>query len=220
MTLQCIEVARAAGIFSEKPSGKEMLFRCPRHEDRHPSLSINPGKNCWLCGPCGKSGNAWELAAFLSGNDPLNRKAVSAWLRDHGLRNGRDGWEFVCDYVYKAENGDPLFRVKRYRTRTGKTFVQERFDGSSWIGGEGCMQGVKLVPYRLPEWKDSKSICIVEGEKDADRLWSLGIPSTCNPGGAGKRRPEFNSLFAGKEVVIFPDNDEPGNRHARDVALG
>jgi hypothetical protein len=218
MTLQCIEVARAAGLLGERPSGKELLFRCLRHEDRHPSLSINPGKNCWLCGPCGKSGNAWELAAFLSGNDPLNRKAVSAWLRDHGLRNGRDGWEFVCDYVYRAENGDLLFRVKRYRTQTGKTFVQERFDGSRWIGGEGCMQGVKLVPYRLPEWKDSKSICIVEGEKDADHLWALGIPATCNPGGAGKWRAEFNSLFAGKEVVIFPDNDEPGDHHARDVA--
>ena len=104
--------------------------------------------------------------------DPDNRKAVSTWLRDHGLLNGKNGWEFVCDYVYRAENGDPLFRVKRYRTQTGKTFVQERADGSGWIGGEGCMQGVKLVPYRLPEWKDSKMVCIVEGEKDADQ--SLG----------------------------------------------
>ncbi len=218
MTLGCLEVARAASLEDGIRSGREILFKCPCHQDQHPSLSINPEKNCWLCGPCGKSGNAWELAAFISGNDPDNRKAVSTWLRDRGLLNGRNNWELICDYVYRSENGDPLFRVKRYKTLTGKTFVQERADGGRWIGGEGCMQGVELVPYRLPEWKDSKMVCIVEGEKDADSLWSLGIPATCNPGGAGKWRLEFNSLFAGKDVVIFPDNDAPGERHAKDVA--
>jgi putative DNA primase/helicase len=108
--------------------------------------------------------------------------------------------------------------VKRCKTQTGKIFVQERADGDGWIGGEGCMQGVKLVPYRLPAWKDLEMICIVEGEKDADNLWSLGVPATCNPGGAGKWRPEFNSLFAEKDVFILPDNDEPGERHAKDIA--
>jgi hypothetical protein len=218
MTLQCIDVAQAAVLLGGKRSGRELLFQCPCHDDQHPSLSINPEKNCWLCGPCGKSGNAWELAAFISGNDPDNRKAVSTWLRDRKLLNGKNSWEFICDYLYRSANGDPLFRVKRYKTQTGKTFIQERFDSGRWIGGEACMQGVKLIPYKLPEWKDSKMVCIVEGEKDADNLWSLGIPATCNPGGAGKWRPEFNALLAGKDVVIFPDNDEPGERHARDVA--
>lgn len=217
MTLQCIEVARAAILLGGRRAGREMLFRCPCHDDQHPSLSINPEKNCWLCGPCGKSGNAWELAAFISGNDPDDKKAVSTWLHDRGLLNGKNGWEFVCDYVYRTENGDPLFRVKRYKSQTGKIFVQERADGSGWICGVGCMQGVNLVPYRLPEWKSSRMVCIVEGEKDADSLCALGIPATCNPGGAGKWRPEFNPLFAGREVAIFPDNDEPGRRHARDV---
>ena len=55
MTLQCIKIARAADLPGERSSGKEVLFRCPRHDDHHPSLSINPGKNVWLCGPCGKS---------------------------------------------------------------------------------------------------------------------------------------------------------------------
>jgi hypothetical protein len=140
-------------------------------------------------------------------------------LLDHGLLNRNSGWKLVCEYVYRDEKGRPLFRIKRFETQMGKTFVQERYDGmSGWIGGEGCMRNVKLVPYRLPEWKDTKTVCIVEGEKDVDSLWSLGIPATCNPGGAGKWRPDFNSLFIGKEVIILPDNDEAGERHARDVA--
>ncbi len=145
MTLRCLEVARAAALSDGIRSGREILFKCPCHDDKHPSLSINPKKNCWLCGPCGKSGNAWELAAFISGNDPDSRKAVSTWLHDRGLLNGKNGGEFVCAYVYRSENGDPLYRVKRYKTQTGKTFVQERADSGRWVGGEGCMQGVNLV---------------------------------------------------------------------------
>jgi hypothetical protein len=218
MTLQCLQIARAAELSGERSSGKEVLFLCPQHDDHNPSLSISPEKNVWLCGPCGKSGNAWNLAAFISGVDPDDRKAISSWLRAHGLFNGNNDGEFVCAYVYRSEDGKPLFRVKRYRTPSGKTFAQERAEGSGWIGGEGCMRGVRLVPYRLPDWKNAEMVCIVEGEKDVENLWKLGISATCNPGGAGKWRPEFNSLFAGKEIVIFPDNDEPGQRHAKEVA--
>jgi hypothetical protein len=60
-------------------------------------------------------------------------------------------------------------------------------------------------------------VCIVEGEKDADNLWSLGIPATCNSGGAGRWRTEFDALFAGKMTAVLPDNDAPGRRHADDV---
>jgi hypothetical protein len=101
MTIQCIEIAHTAALTGERRSGKEMLFQCLCHDDQHPSLSINPDKNCWLCGPCGKSGNAWALAALISINDPKNRKAVLAWLHDHGLLNGNNGREFVCEYVWR-----------------------------------------------------------------------------------------------------------------------
>lgn len=218
MTLQCLQIAHAAELSGERSSGKEVLFLCPQHNDHNPSLSISPEKNVWLCGPCGKSGNAWNLAAFISGVDLDDRNATSSWLRAHGLLNGKNDREFVCAYVYRSEDRKPLFRVKRYKTPSGKTFAQERAEGSRWIGGEGCMRGVRLVPYRLPDWNDAEMVCIVEGEKDVDNLWALGIPATCNPGGAGKWRPEFNSLFAGREIVLFPDNDEPGQRHAKEVA--
>jgi hypothetical protein len=61
MTLNCLKIANSALLDGEKRQGREILFRCPRHEDEHPSLSINPEKDCFLCGPCGKSGNAWAL---------------------------------------------------------------------------------------------------------------------------------------------------------------
>ena len=59
---------------------------------------------------------------------------------------------------------------------------------------------------------------IVEGEKDVDNLTALGVPATCNTGGAGKWQPELNKWFEGKDVYIIPDNDEPGRKHAENIA--
>ncbi len=56
-------------------------------------------------------------------------------------------------------------------------------------------------PYRLPELAAAdprRSVFVVEGEKDADRLAALGAVATCNPGGAGKWRPEFGAHLAGR----------------------
>lgn len=55
-----------------------------------------------------------------------------------------------------------------------------------------------------------------EGEKDADRLWSLGLPATCNTGGAKKWRVgESRALQAAgvERVVLLQDNDAAGREH-------
>jgi len=46
----------------------------------------------------------------------------------------------------------------------------------------------------------------------------LGLVSTCNAGGAGKWRDEYNKHFSGRRVVVLPDNDGPGRKHAEAVA--
>src|SRR5439155_5918379 len=44
------------------------------------------------------------------------------------------------------------------------------------------------------------------------------VAATCNFDGAGKWKDEYSPYFAGKRVVIFPDNDEAGRLHAQTVA--
>jgi putative DNA primase/helicase len=61
-------------------------------------------------------------------------------------------------------------------------------------------------------------VFIVEGEKDADRLASLGLVATCNPGGAGKWLTSYAAFFRQRDVVILPDKDGAGRDHARSVA--
>ena len=41
----------AAGI-ALRPAGKDLLGRCPFHEDREASLVVTPAKNLWHCFAC------------------------------------------------------------------------------------------------------------------------------------------------------------------------
>lgn len=85
---------------------------------------------------------------------------------------------------------------------------------------KGCVAGVPRLPYRLPELlaaDPAAPVVIVGGEKDADRLASLGFVATTNSEDAGKFRTELAPHFAGRRVVIIPDNDKPGAEHAADV---
>nr|MDQ3820087.1 AAA family ATPase [Acidobacteriota bacterium] len=61
-------------------------------------------------------------------------------------------------------------------------------------------------------------VFIVEGEKDCDYLASLGLLATTNAGGAGKWRNEYNEALRDRHVIILPDNDDPGRKHAQTVA--
>ena len=76
--------------------------------------------------------------------------------------------------------------------------------------------------YHLPEVleaiKKGETIYVCEGEKDADNLRKLGLQATTNPMGAGKWRPEYSESLTGANVVILPDKDEPGRKHAAQVA--
>ena len=56
-----LEVVRFLGLGDPVKRGKELAVRCPLHEDRHPSLRLNPGKGMWFCHPCGEGGDGLRL---------------------------------------------------------------------------------------------------------------------------------------------------------------
>lgn len=64
-----------------------------------------------------------------------------------------------------------------------------------------------------------KNVIIVEGEAKADLLNSWGLVATCLDSGANSPwKDAYIPYFKGKQVVIFPDNDEPGNAYACKIA--
>ncbi|MFC1475816.1 phage/plasmid primase, P4 family [Candidatus Zixiibacteriota bacterium] len=130
-----------------------------------------------------------------------------------GIPNGPRQIGAIYDYF--DENRQLLFQVVR---EVPKGFKQRRPDGNEgWIWR---LNGTRRVLYRLPELlRDPESpVWITEGEKDTGRLVREGLVATTNPGGVGKWRSEYNQCLRGREIVILPDNDEAGARHAHTVA--
>ena len=72
--------------------------------------------------------------------------------------------------------------------------------------------------YRLPELLQSSGpVYVVEGEKAADALHALGFTVTTSAHGAKSAKGTDWSPLAGRDVVILPDNDDPGTGYAEDV---
>lgn len=121
-------------------------------------------------------------------------------------------------YEYRNETGKLIYRTVR---RYPKGFYQQRSDGQGgWISN---LNEITALPYRLPELiigiAEDRTVLIVEGEKDADNLTRQGFVATTNHGGAGKWAEHHSKYFpSGTQVVILPDNDLPGMRHAESVA--
>jgi hypothetical protein len=67
------------------------------------------------------------------------------------------------------------------------------------------------------------TILVVEGEKDADRLWSIKIPATCNAHGASEpdKKPKWTSEHSEQlrdaDIVVIPDHDPAGYAHAETI---
>ncbi len=182
-------------------SGSGWVARCPGHDDHTPSLSIAEGRDGMVLVKC---------FAGCKFDDIL--KAINLAPSDLCSNNGR---RVVGVYDYRDEEGHLLSQVVRYEP---KSFRQRRPDGNGgWLWS---IDGVRRTLYRLPELKGRRTIFIAEGEKGVDSLWSVGLPATCSPGGAGKWHPEFAEQLKAlvEETIIHPDNDPPGQNHAISVA--
>jgi hypothetical protein len=206
-------VERATGHPPFK-KGKEWHCRCPAHDDREPSLNVTEGQGGTVLLQCRSHGcKATDVvrAVGLEVRDLFPESVEPAKLPVSE--------RVIATYDYRDENGTLLCQAVRLFP---KDFRQRRPDGKGgWVWN---LEGTRRVPYRLPDLlrlKPGALVVVVEGEKDADRLWAAGIAATTNPMGAGKwdkLDPEAARLaLSGRRVVIVPDNDDAGREHARQV---
>lgn len=191
-----------------KPAGDhKWMALCPAHSDKKRSLSITEVKDRILVNCLATCTIAQVLGA-------LNLTLTDLFFT--GGRPREEQCEIEAIYHYIDEKGKP-FEVVRTRP---KGFYQRRPDGKG--GYINNIRGVKLTLYHQDKLKQAiesgKTLYFVEGEKDADRLWSLDIVATTNPMGAGKWRDNYTEALRGADVVPIPDNDGPGHDHVNHVA--
>jgi len=215
--------------------------RCPfgLHEDKEPSLSVNPARGVFKCFACGSQGDIFSFAAKLRGLNPRADfpEVLRGIVDDFNIPTNSSGphmkakadfwpdWEqhITACYDYTDEAGALLFQVCRVkpfpRGKEDKPFRQRRPNGRG-----GYIKGIadtRRVLYRLPEVVKAEKVLFTEGEKDADNLRALGFCATTSPMGASNFKTHaetYAAALAGKSVFIFPDNDEAGRAFAADVA--
>ena len=180
-------------------NGDEGSGRCPLHDDRNPSLSVNVAKGVYYChGGC-DGGTLRQLAERAGWDWPFADK------------------QEVARYRYRNAHGLVVYEVVRFEPKTFRLYCPTTEEWSA--------KGVQRVPYRLPELiqgiNEERRIFVVEGEKDVEALSELSFLATCNPGGTGGRSlwKDFAQYFQrGTRVFLIPDADQPGQELMREVA--
>jgi Protein of unknown function (DUF3631) len=187
-----------------KQKGSAWAVPCPAHNDNHPSLEVTVKPSGKVVYKCQAGCVQAAVTAALKSVYGITAKELSPEKPSKVFE--------VAVYTYHDLDGTPLRQVVRL---SDKSFPQRRYDGQGeWIWG---VKGVKRTIYRWPELQGHARVFVVEGEKDADRLWSLDLPATCNVGGANKWTTSDSAQLRAvnvTEIVIFADNDEAGHAHA------
>src|SRR5262249_33111638 len=154
-----------------------------------------------------------------------DNKVLGVTIESNGVRWGCNHCEWtgpekgsgerqkLQTYVYRDADGVARFRKVRNLPGREPPFWLERATVDGWVNGTN---GVNTkIPYRLDEVKkalaDGRLIACVEGEKDVDNLWAIGIAATCNAHGASEpgKRPKWEKAhseqLAGGDIVVLND---------------
>jgi hypothetical protein len=213
------EIARA---LNGKIRNGQVIASGPGHSSADKSLSVTLS-DTEECGFVVKSfaGDSWQICKdFVS--EKLGLPPFKPKERHH--RSSGDLARLINDaiasqtkkpkgrltdaYPYTDANDQPLYEVLRYEP---KTFRQRQPDGK---GGWIWKLNDRRVIYRWPELLKfpSATVFVTEGEKDADRLWSIDLCATTVASGSWTQ--ECIEALRGRDCIVLEDNDKPGHDRA------
>jgi twinkle protein len=193
--------------------GSGYMGICPAHDDHKPSLSISVGKKLPVVFNCMSAGCSFrEIAAALE-----EKFGITIGEKESVRQAAADR---VADYIYRDETGRIVAKKARSIDSVGgrvlEWFRPDPNNPGKWLKG---LEGIVPPLYRLPELlaaDPSTLVVIVEGEKDADRLASLGLVATTTPHGASAnwREDDTKHLRRRHRVCVIADDDAPGEKKA------
>jgi uncharacterized protein (DUF927 family) len=159
---------------------------------------------------CGTNGTEWR---------PIVPSPPDALMPD--VKHHKHG-EPVAQYMYRSTDGNIGFIQRRFETPTGKEFVPLTFGVLKGKRGWHCKAPLKPPPYNLDKLaaNPAATVILCEGEKSADAagvLFPDCVPTTSLNGSKSAKKTDWSSL-KGRNILIWPDNDEPGHRYATECS--
>lgn len=132
----------------------------------------------------------------------------------------RDGYAPESLHVYTDRDGQPLhWRIRLKHPDTGEKWIRPmKLNGTGYALGEPDYPDGKPL-YRLHELnaRPDDPVMVTEGEWCADALAKRGALATTSGAADSAGKADW-SVLAGRGAIIWPDNDEAGQRYAHEVA--
>lgn len=203
-----------------KRYGSRAQCKCPAHNDKQASLSVNMGEKCTLF-YCHAGCTLDEIlsAAGLEKKDTYYEQSIQTvdWRKYVEKREQR---KIEAVYNYVSFNGQYAFTKLRL---AGKKILYGRLENERFIYGlprDTPRKSLKAVYGDLKRLREAiqadEAIFIPEGEKDVDTLTRKGYIAFTY-GGVNDWQAEFSELVNGADVIILADNDEPGRAVANTI---
>lgn len=140
---------------------------------------------------------------------------ISAVWKD---RTTGAAFTFRAAWYYRDMAGEPQGIVARFDGEAGKQVIPFFKPGDNGRFKAGGPAGPVL--YGAERLNGHKALAlVVEGEKAAAALHSIGLLAVSSQGGAGKASSgAWDSLLGVPGIVFLPDNDKPGTKYCREAA--
>lgn len=195
-----------------KKYGKGYTCLCPAHDDHKPSCSITFNEE-WANIHCFVGCEKEDILLHAG----LTKKDMYMGSNQNFPSSNVGNVSPPIKYEYRDEDNKLLYtKYVQYEAEVSSDAGKRK--KKCWYqqpNGKKSLKDVKRVPFQLPLFKDAKIIIIVEGEKCATIVTEQGyVATTLDSGSNSKWNDEYLQYFGGKEILILPDNDEPGIKYA------
>jgi len=209
------DIMQTYGVELQNVSGKLMAI-CPFHPDKNPSMQFYEDQH-FHCYGCEAHGTVIDFIALKQNQDTkdvfkmLVKKLEGERKDTPAPAKVKEAFRKVDTYPYRDEHGETRYFVDRLEAPSGKKrFAQWHNDANGTrING---LDGVERLLYRFPKVLAAKEVVLCEGEKCCHALESMGYVASTNSGGSGGWLDGYAEHLSGKEVIVLPDSDGPGQK--------
>ena len=190
------------------------MCKCPCHHDKKASLSIDKIDDRILLhcfAGCKSEDILAAVGLTFSDLSPNTKKRTYIDKLEHSK-----GKPISAIYKYYDENKKYLYEKIRFHDKDMLIGIYDHSTEYFQYGLNGQQKTLFHLPQLIKGVAAKERIFYVEGEKDVLTLESMGLIAT-TAGSANDWKSEYASYFKDADVVILPDNDEPGKMLAKKI---